>query len=279
MKRIRTLFFAVAAGLFFISCNVNNSSRETLTASQQRQLDSILTRGIDYEALYTLLDNIKPMSTVASFSYPIANEDSTKSTSGDLIDLKEKQQYLDKISNIQDLLSTLDYPDLQFVLAPFKSAYRGYRSFDLVVIRPSMLDSLLTAKASFFGQFGLVPGTDPAIVLASVENSGRYERLRGYGYLFGYPDYAVDFFIQAAVEGDSLKKVSPRKFFQIPSYSFEKGAFVYAYPPDYTPGQVDSTLYYRAVRTLNKYTEMRSHYLNPDSTLQVVKLLDDYYKK
>ncbi len=282
---IKQVFITLIAVTLIVSCGINSKLPQnpyvtaSLSETQQKKIDSILGRALDHEALYTIAGKIKPMSSVASFRFPIANTDSTRYSVADVLHIEEKGKYLDKIAELQLLTNSLQYPDLKFILLPFKSAYKGIRYLDLNVIRISLLDSLLNAKASFFGQFGLVPGTDPAIVLAAIENANRYERLRGYGYLFGYPDYAIDFFVEASVEQDATKKLPERNFFQIPSYSRKDGTFVYAYPKDHTPDQVDSTLYYRAKEVLEVYSGIRNNYLNPDSTLQAGKLLMDLHKQ
>ncbi len=282
---MKTKIMLLLVGAFLIlSCRTqknlarNSFLTHNINSSQQEQLDALLSRGLDYEALYTLLGKIKPMSTIRSYSFPIANTDSIKKTKADVLDLDKNQIHLDEITNLQHLIGTVDYPDLEFVLYPFQKNRKNRRNLQLVVFRESLLDSLLETKASFFGQFGLVPGTNASIVLSTVENSDRYERLRAYGYLFGYPDYAVDFFVEAMVEMKENDVLLPRNYFQIPSFSAKEGAFVYAYPKKHIPTKVDSSLYERSITLLNHYRDIRQNYLNPDSTLKASELLNDYYQ-
>ena len=267
---------------FFCSAQVkiahNSRTDVVLSERQQHQLDSILQCALDFEALYTIIGDIKPMSSVASFSFPIANTDKFKRTKGDVLDLTHKQSDLDKIAEIQTLLNTLSYPDLKFILVPVRNAYKGKRVLNLSVVKVSLLDSILRDEASFFGQYGLVPGSDPAVVLTLVEGFDRYERYRAYGYLFGYPEYAIDFFVDAFVLKDSTNELIGRNFFQIPTYSKNKGAFTYAYPKDHTPDAIDSTLYFRAQTVLYHYKEQRKNYLNLDGILQSQKLLNAFFE-
>ena len=283
--KFRTIFLTSLMLMVIFSCNlqkrISHDLRITTTElneKEQRQLDSILQRGLDHEALYTIIGKIKPMSSVASFSFPIANADSLKRTKGDVLDLNTKQKYLDKIAQVQTQINTLSYPDLKFVLVPYKNANKEKRILQLSAVRVSLLDSLLRKEASFFGQFGLVPGADPATVVSVIEGCDKYERWRAYGYLFGYPEYAIDFFVHSFVMKEQTKKNLERNFFQIPSYSKAKGAFVYAYPKNHTPDKVDSTLYFRAREVLDQYKELRGNYLKPDSTLQTTKLLNDFFR-
>lgn len=251
-----------------------------ISLQEQQLIDSILQSALDYEALYTLLGNIKPMSSVRHYRFPLANNDSVKQTSANVVDREKHGRHLDRLYAIQQAVNRLDFPDLKFVLVPYKSTQDTIRMVQLSVVRVSSLDSLLRAREDFFGQFGLVPGADPATVVSTIENADRYERYRGYGYLFGYPDYAVDFFVEAAVESAKAKKTLPRKFFQIPVYAREAGSFTYAYPEDHTPTlAIDSTIYYRSGKVLEEYKKIRNNYLSTDSTLKAYQLLQEFYKQ
>lgn len=269
--------------LLVLSCRSNKAITETqtsLTEYEQHLIDSILQYGLDHEALYTLLGDIKPMSSLVSFWYPLANKDSLKKTSANVIDRSTQGIYLDKLHSVQQAINKLNIPDLRFILIPYKNSQGNRRIMQLNVVRVSALDSLLLAKERFFGQFGLVPGIDPAIAVSTIENADRYERNRGYGYLFGYPDYAVDFFINDAERRYEKKESLPRNFFQIPVYAGDKGYFVYTYPKEYKPTlAVDSIIYYKAGKVLDDYKKIRSNYMNADSTLNSYQLLIDRYKK
>src|SRR5690606_37228258 len=101
----------------------------------------------------------------------------------------------------------------------------------------------LTAEQNFFGHYGFVPGADPAVVLNTIEYEDTYKRWRGYGYLFGYPPYAVDFFVEAGHRADTSGSFVERDFFALPVHIREDGHFVYAIPKGYQPQRdPDSTL-------------------------------------
>lgn len=270
--------------LFLGGCRSNQNALQTSIEYQAAVsetenialIDSILQVGLDKEAVYTLLGKIKPMSSVTLYRMPLANTDSTKQCSPDIVDRKEKGHYLDKLTRIQKAVNEIHLPDLKFVFIPYRSNQDSSRLIQLSVIRISLLDSLLKAKESFFGQYGLVPGADPATVVSAIEHADLYERYRGYGYLFGYPDYAVDFFVETSYKNAGTKKLAPRKFFNIPTYKGEKGFFVYAYPKDQEPSsETDSVLYFRAMNVLDAYKEIRNNYMNADSTLRAYRLLLD----
>ena len=239
-------------------------------------IDSILQTGLDREAVYTLLGRIKPMSSLKLYRMPLANTDSAKRSSPDIVDRAKKGRYLDRLSHVQKAVNEIRLPDLAFVFIPYRAHQDSNRTIQLSVVRVSLLDSLLKAKESFFGQYGLVPGADPATVVSTIENAGIYERYRGYGYLFGYPDYAVDFFVEASHTHRDIQKPTPRNFFNIPTHQSKEGYFVYAYPKDYEPSrEVDSLLYRRSMEVLERYEKLRDRYLNADSTVRAYRLLLD----
>ncbi|EGK00288.1 hypothetical protein [Dysgonomonas gadei] len=269
--------------VIFVGCSsqrVKPSANIVFDSYEQHFIDSVLQIGLDNEALFTLLGDLKPMSSLVTFNYPIANNDSTKVSSSKILDRSIHGKYLDRLYAIVKAINKSSIPDLQLVLIPYQTPQKKNRILQLSVVRKSSLDSLLKAKEEFFGQFGLVPGTDPNVVVSTIECSDKFERWRGYGYLFGYPDYAVDFFINAFLETESTGKFVERNAFRIPTYSMpEMGNFVYTYPKEHTPtAEVDSAIYYKGVHILDNYRTLRNKYMNADSTVQSYKLLQDFYR-
>ena len=98
------------------------------------------------------------------------------------------------------------------------------------------------------------------------EYEKKYERWRSYGYLFGYPSYAVDFFVAAGKSEDSTKLFVKRDFFAIPVFAGETGHFTYAIPKGYLPSSIDSSIYNKAIPTLNKYKRARIMYTKNGQT-------------
>lgn len=234
--------------------------------------DSILKIGLDHEALYTLVSDIKPMSSLISFTFPF-KIDSTKLVKGHAIDLEKTAEHVEKMKRYTDVLNGLDLKGLDFVMIPFKMSTDSTKSFQVNVIRESRMDQVIKEHLDFFAYMGIVPGSEPSIVLSTVENQDQILRLRAYGYLFGYPDYAVDFFVEAFHQKQQTGSFVERDFFQIPVFTRETGYFVYAMPKGHIPTEKDSTLYHRAMDVLDGYQGIRSGYYNADSTYQSLKLI------
>ena len=134
---------------------------------------------------------------------------------------------------------------------------------EIYVIRKSLFAKKIQQFQSFFGQWGFTPSTNPSVVLSVIEYESKWDRNRAYGYLFGYPAHAVDFFVEASKTqfADISKKLVPRNFFEIPVFAGEKGHFTYAIPKSYIPTNIDSSIYTNAINTLNKYKNTSSQFL------------------
>ena len=243
-----------------VSCT---SSRKMagIPAADRALADSVLAFGLDHEAVYSLLDTLKPISSLKLLWYPIA-KDSTMAE-GDVQVVKDLA-VLDKIDQYQRLCRSLSRGDWQFVLIPFNMTSKQQRSMEIYVVRKARFAAVLREHAAFFGQWGFTAASDPAVVLTAIEFERQPDRYRAYGYLFGYPPYAVDFFVESTLktEADPAKKLVPRDFFQVPVFAGKSGYFTYAMPKGHQPGAQDSTLYNKAVQTLERYKNMRPQYIS-----------------
>jgi hypothetical protein len=149
------------------------------------------------------------------------------------------------------------------------------RSASLVVYHRAAMRALIRRQALFFGSLGVTESTDPQSVVSAVENAPRAERWRGYGYLFGYPDEAVDFFVRAGVEGDSTKQLVPRDFRRIDTVrrypATQDGppvnaTFVYAVPKGAEETAGDRALRTAAAPRYQRYVQLRPRFIRADST-------------
>lgn len=249
-----------------------------LSADDRRLADSLLTLALENEALYTLVGQIKPMSTIATLSIDVARRDTAeagaRSVSG------QRPEQLDRIAQWQRAAEALRCVSskVRIVFHPFRRADGGKRIIDVSVIHLEEMKAMIEREPSFWGQWGFVPSSSPEGVISVIENEERLERYRGYGYLFGYPEHAVTFFVEAARSEELTKQFVKRDFFQIPVSSGKAGHFVYAVPKGYAPTEADSALYRRATTTLSAYQARRSKYLRADSTLRALELLEEWYR-
>lgn len=260
------------------SLEISNPTNEVKLSNEEKRLaDSVLTLALDNEALYTIVEPIKPISTVMNFSMPIARPDSVpigvrEASAPSLADLQRLQQ-------LQTVLNRLQIGDVQFLLIPFKRADKGKRYFEVVAVNTALLQKVIARDQTFWAQWGFVPNANPAVVLTTIEFEERLDRYRGYGYLFGYPEHAITFFVEAARSEESNKQFVKRDFFQIPVFSSETGHFTYAIPKGYRPTEIDSALYRKATATLQRYKATRPKFISQDGRLRATELLQELLKK
>lgn len=274
---MRSILF-ISTFIFIVSCSATRSLQSPAYDDYDRALaDSMLAYALDHEAIYSLLDTIKPISSVHFMRFAIA-KDSTMKDGDKQVVLHDS--LLHTIARYQKVCRTLSRGDWQFVLAPFKMTDKNYRNMEIYVVRKSRMASVLRQYSHFFGQWGFTPAADPAVILPVVEYESKNDRYRAYGYLFGYPEYAVDFFVESSkkTDADTTIRLVPRDFFAIPVYAGEKGYFTYAMPKGHQPGAEDSVIYRKSMTTLEKYRTVRDKY-KTSTGLQAVRLWQDWNKE
>lgn len=253
---------------------------ESLSDADRLKADSLVARALDHEALYSLMANLKPMSSIGtSLSFPLG-KDSTHAEGEARVVATETDslsRYLHELESWNRVLHALSFGPYRFLLIPFRQVWNGKRNLQMLVCRTDLLDSLLTAQASFFAQWGFVPGTDPAVVLTAIEFENKYDRFRAYGYLFGYPSHAVDFFVEASRSEAQTGEFVKRDFFSIPVHRKDTGYFTYAVPKEYQPTSTDETLRQKASATLASYRSLRPLYLNGQGGLEAIRLFREWY--
>jgi hypothetical protein len=237
--------------LFETSCNTSKyntvSAYNKMTIEEKTIVDSIIHYGLNHEALYTLCDTLKPMSSIQFYHLPLFSNNS-----------KEKDSAIKTTIKIQKAINHLNNSEFQFILNPYERKDSIYRNLEIYVFRLSVLKKLIHKHQEFYSKWGITENSNPATILAITEYENKYDRWRSYGYLFGYPDYAVDFFVQSGQIQDSTKEFVKRDFFQIPVFASKSGHFTYAIPKGHQTSQIDSIIYYKAKETLEKYKKINA---------------------
>lgn len=278
LKTFRNFSFAIGASLLLFSCStarvasqINKSSYSSLSVEDKMLADTLIKNTLENEGLFTVIGGLKPMSGVTDMYLQIANPDTSlrgkaKITNTQSDDFKKLKRY-------QNIVNALQFGDLKYMIAPYAATQGDKRTIAISVHRTSLVDSLMNAEQEFFGQFGFVPGSSPEIIINTTEYEHRYNRYRAYGYLFGYPTHAVDFFTDASIIYDKTKTFVKRSFLQIPVYSSPSGRFVYAIEENKAKTPVDEAIMKRAAYHLEIYKQARTKFERPDGTVKYYDLL------
>lgn len=267
-------FAAIACVIIGNACTPAIKAYKKLDDVHKNLADSLLLYALDHEGLYTLTDTLKPMSSVKMFRFPLAADSNHISAT---VPPLRNPFCLDTLAMYERVCRALSTAGKQWLLIPFKQPDEGYRNIQLYVINPKAFEKKVAGYPAFFGQFGISQYSLPAMVITHIENSNTYDRWRGYGYLFGYPGYAVDFFVTAGKKQKETGAFVERQFFHVPVYAADKGYFTYALEKDAPPSLPDSSIYKKASTTLDQYKTYRSNWVN-SGKLKSKRILRFIYK-
>ncbi|MFN3683516.1 MAG: hypothetical protein ACK41F_06215 [Fimbriimonadaceae bacterium] len=212
----------------------------------RRTAEDLLLRALDGEALYTIVGGIKPMSSgIRMLRVKIVGGDDAE---------------LERVRRACALLRVEGW--LEFATYPFSALDGDSRLVEVVVFHRPALRAVLERHRPFFLRLGISPSSEPLEAALAVEYaSDPADRHRGYGYLFGYPDFAVDFFVEAQASQRSTGKFVERDFRQIPVHRSETGRFVYAVPKGAAESEEEKAVRQRCLRILEKYRSLRERFI------------------
>lgn len=230
-----------------------------LPPNLRARAEAVLLRALDTEALYTVVGGIKPMS-----SGFVSHRESVDTP--DLTRIEETRRILRALRCGTELIWELHH---------FARPFDAMRSLEGVVFNGPSLRRLMVERSGFFGFFGLTPSANPMEVVMAVEYADQPGRHRGYGYLFGYPRHAVDFFVEAQAEQRRTGTFVERDFFQVETFAAETGRFVWAVPKGHVPNDADLEIRQRAEKILAYYRSVRPRYIG-EGRPGVVALLRDW---
>lgn len=222
--------------------------------------EQLLLRALDNEGLYTLAGGLKAMSSLPRiFSFEVRDPD--------LSEIERTRQALQ---------AWRCHGEVRAAVHHFHKVHQGKRQAGIVVFHVPRLAEVIAAKPGFFGPFGLTPAADPLEVLTTIEMEEQPVRLRGQGYLFSYPDYAVDWFVDADAHQRATGEFVKRKFISLPTYAREERGVVWAVPVDHAEREEDRAFRARAAAILAAYRSRRSSYIG-EGKPGAARLLRDWY--
>ncbi|HET9370260.1 MAG TPA: hypothetical protein VFO19_08430 [Vicinamibacterales bacterium] len=233
---------------------------ERLPERLRSRARDLLLNALDGEALYTIGADLKPMSSgFYSVQIAVGNPD--------LREAEDVRQVLEAWTCGGELTATLHH---------FAAVYEGRRFLEGVVFNLPAMRQLLERRAGFFAGYGVTRSADPLEALFAVEYDATSARLRGYGYFFGYPDYAVDFFVKAADDQNVTGTLVPRDFLSLPTARGER-RFVYATPKGHQPNEADAALKAAVDRVFADYMARRAKHIAGNDSSNVLALVREWF--
>ncbi len=248
---------------------------EDLSGPDRALADSVLTFGLENEALFTLAGGLKPMSTLRHDRLALARDPQMDAGVRGAVDPEHPD--VRRSAQLTRVVDHLTCGPVQAIILPFRATQDSVRTLQTVVVHRERMDDILRDQPEFWGQWGLRPGADPAVVVTVVEFEATRARHRGYGALFGYPEHAVSFFVEAGLTQETTGEFVERDFFQVPVHAADEGRFVYAVPRGHDARPEDEQILASAADILARFRAVRERYVEGDGTLRPVELLRDWY--
>ncbi|HEX4945493.1 MAG TPA: hypothetical protein VFZ34_02360 [Blastocatellia bacterium] len=238
---------------------------EKLAPELRAKSEALLLKALDTEALYTIVGGLKPMSSgFASFQFAVAKPA--------LKAVEETRQMLSVWRCGEALYADVHHFAKTF---PDPKTKEEMRFAEAVVFHRPALAATIARHPAYFAPFGLTPQAHPLETLLAIEYSAPGPRWRGQGYLFGFPDYAVDFFVNAGESQEQTGQFVKREFYSLPTFSATERRFVWAVPVGHQERDEDRALKQQAETILAEYKLRRARYIGAGKP-GVVKMLRNW---
>ncbi len=230
--------------------------------------DSLLYNSLNNTGLHTFISDLKPMSDVISFRWAIEPTEE---------DENPALNYIVEYEQLNRIAAALSCGPLRAVITPFKVIFDGERYVQLRIVRTDAIERILAEYPEFWSRWVFASGSDPAVIIQVMEYEDRYDRFRGYGYLYGYPAYAVDFFVEAAESQSETGEFVERDFMQMPVVSGRTGTFVYAVPKGHEKNEIDREIERRANENVATFNGISSNFYREDGSFDAFGFLREFY--
>jgi len=205
--------------------------------------NTLVMRALDGGAVFTLLGSLKPMSS----------DIWSTNLDGKNLDMREVDRIRSAMAVFNDEHTYGDVITIAHTLRNVRT-----RRLEAVVFDRDALAKSVQRHSGFFGPLGITKSSHPLHVAVTVEHLPDLQRHRGYGYLFGYPDHAVDFFVDAEKKRADDGKSVPRDFIRI--QTFGPTGTVWAVPKSTAPNEADKRFVREANRINEAYRSLRAQW-------------------
>jgi len=252
----------VSGGCATNATSISERAAPLSTYAEREQFRELLLAALDREALYTLVGGLKPMST----GFWQGKIDVAAPDTAEIVRIRRA---------LAPLRSATYYADIQ----AFATALDGQRHVEAYIVHRAALAAMLQREAAFWSPLGITPCTHPAEIVAIVDRLPRPDRWRAYGLLFGYPNYAIDFFVEATERartgGGEVGPGKDREFYHIPTASAAESQFTWAVPLGHMQRDEDRALRARAGAILAAYRQAAPRIAATHDPLREIRRLNN----
>jgi hypothetical protein len=228
-----------------------------VTRKEYRKIKNIYTNLLDNVALYTMVGDIKPVSCMSVKCY----------TKYESVTRRNDKRVIKRTDELRQIVKKMNNEDLHFAIYNPQRAYmikkedtsRVWRIPDLLIMNKCLVKKAIKDEKDFFESIDINEDSNMDSIAKKVFIDQTCDSLneKAQGLLFGYPKYAIDFFINA----DRGYVKNDRKPIKIPAYD-KKSDFVFVVPIGHQLSQEDSLIIDKASMVLEKYKTKRRKYIN-----------------
>lgn len=219
---------------------------EALHAESREKAERLMIRMLDSEALYTVAGGLKPISEgFWQTRFP------------------ETETTTPEIEQVREILGATVSCGVELTAGVhiFVKSFDGKKNAAAFVAHRASLQRMITRHPLVFEPLGITPLMEAGQVIERVDRGPSSLRWRAFGLLFGYPEYAVDFFVKAGESQQQTGKFVERDFLSIPTVLGSTGRFVYAVPKGHVENDADRELQRQAAPIFEEYQQRRAHYI------------------
>lgn len=239
---------------------------ERLPAEERAAAEKLYLQLMDSEALYTVVGGVKPMSGGFVTFRMVAGALEAK-------EVDAARRMLAEFRCGEELVATVHHFGRLFADKEKKGMERY---FEGVVLHRGGLKRMVEGHREFFCGLGLTEAAHALETVMTVEYQESGARFRGLGYLYGYPDYAVDFFVGAAREQGLTGEFVKRDFIGMPTFARAERGVVYAVAKGASEREEDRRLRERLAGILEEYRRRRGEWVG-EGKAGIVGLLRDWF--
>lgn len=222
----------------------------------------LLLEALDSEALYTLVGDLKPISE-GFFDTWFEVEPA------DASELSETRRAISAWQCGKHYSTGV---------LPFQFLRGGRRFASGWIASQPALAAKFQQHDEFFARLGMTPESTAEAVLLRIDGARDIaERWRGFGLVFGYPEWAVEFFVRAGTHYQNTGEFIERDFRNYPTHDRKTGGFVYAVPKLEPESAAEKLLRRKVDAILTVYRGLRAKYIVDDQPERVVELIRDWF--
>jgi hypothetical protein len=233
---------------------------EELPPHLQVIAEKVLLKALDSEALYTFVGDLKPMSQ-GFIEFEVKPSD-------------------ERVGNLSLILSKFHCGrEIQGALVVFDSKSANHAIASSFIGRPSLIEKKRLEFQTDVSSLPVDESFDLADFVSWIDQINGRARFKNFGMYFGYPKYAVDFFLEAQRKELENGETLERDFYSVPTFAADSSRFIWATPLPHQEQEVDREIRRVADQVLERYRLLRARHITSEGTGALALIREWYYDK